>query len=987
MYNLLNQVRQMRLPSFARVPFSLEKRRRGSLVGQRDVSLRKWTGYFTEAGLEERFLLFRQGGRRPVFFLIVLALFIFEIVDTIRDPLTNSAKYGPLEIFRKTTKIVGTSCFMVLSWWFPFPFKYFEKAVGVLVVVTSFLLSWATDRFVNLLAGLYDEHNEDEVPPILTNETLNFSILIGVYTAVVVIMPLRRPTLIVTLAVSYVFGASAVAVSIPKVAVIGAGYSRLVYNCIAALLSSAAVLVAVVFSLTNEEFYARLMFSKIGAQKKKIEMLNDEMEDLLKAKSAGSAGERLVGILNEATKELQKHETLLESTEGPEAPASSPAFTAEQTRRLIKKLREATALASNAEHLLDINLSQTVKQLDALARLQSPREQTEAPQPIPLARQSGEAETMREGNQKGSMISLVSSETGDANHADERQMMQFLSANFVRQRSYGGVTRPRRVTLSPQSNEAGGVGTGTLLRLATTKPEMDEAVNVVLKPFEAHLPTSLSSVRNCRDFGTLPPSPPLLTLADRHSSERVPAREWNLDLTALQGQEVVLTNDLVGLGGQSPVSPARQHKSLIHPEDLHVGGALPPVGLALLRPFIVTLSARQGSTESSTFFLWSVQSGYSTQASYQNAVHGADVALMTVWLTEHVGVRPFLSPVRNVSIVIAALCRDVGHEGVNNMFHINSSSDLAVNYNDRSILESFHAAQTFRLMQKPGCNILSKLGPEDRKMARSSIIDLILDTDMKKHFEFVAAMKLRLKDPEFASSLCGDTWGSPSSSSEKNKEVMEQDVWMVTRACLKAADLGKPVRPNFGLRPCSAGSVAGVFEIGSLLLSCMCRELYVELSRVEMAARESPRDSPSQKKPPAMNQMLGPGQISSVCLANMDENVEKWKLPETTLQVPSQLFDPPPVAPSEPSSSIKSRTPRRDTTRESPFAVLPSQTPEKQEKPVPEQTELTDAARVTSGSASALQHKDKVGKGAKLDQPSGDDEKPPDCSKEASLVD
>ena len=43
------------------------------------------------------------------------------------------------------------------------------------------------------------------------------------------------------------------------------------------------------------------------------------------------------------------------------------------------------------------------------------------------------------------------------------------------------------------------------------------------------------------------------------------------------------------------------------------------------------------------------------------------------------------------SMLIAGYCHDVGHDGVNNTFHVGSGSDLALTYNDNSVLENMHA--------------------------------------------------------------------------------------------------------------------------------------------------------------------------------------------------------------------------------------------------------------------------------------------------------
>ena len=83
------------------------------------------------------------------------------------------------------------------------------------------------------------------------------------------------------------------------------------------------------------------------------------------------------------------------------------------------------------------------------------------------------------------------------------------------------------------------------------------------------------------------------------------------------------------------------------------------------------------------------------------------------------------------AFLIACLCHDLGHDGRTNMFHINTSSPLAVLYNDQSPLENHHAHQAFLLIIEHG--ILEQLDLEVRIHMRQVIIRCILATDLAKH--------------------------------------------------------------------------------------------------------------------------------------------------------------------------------------------------------------------------------------------------------------
>ena len=68
-------------------------------------------------------------------------------------------------------------------------------------------------------------------------------------------------------------------------------------------------------------------------------------------------------------------------------------------------------------------------------------------------------------------------------------------------------------------------------------------------------------------------------------------------------------------------------------------------------------------------------------------------------------------------------------------FLCNSNSELAKLYNDITVLENHHAALGFKLTTSDDrVNILKNLDRDTYKVMRQGIIDLVLATDMSKHF-------------------------------------------------------------------------------------------------------------------------------------------------------------------------------------------------------------------------------------------------------------
>jgi len=77
-------------------------------------------------------------------------------------------------------------------------------------------------------------------------------------------------------------------------------------------------------------------------------------------------------------------------------------------------------------------------------------------------------------------------------------------------------------------------------------------------------------------------------------------------------------------------------------------------------------------------------------------------------------------------IVMRLLC--MCDSGRNNQFHITTMSDLATTYNDLSVLENFHCAETFALGNSPDCCLFEQLSNADYTRFRKVVVNMILGT-------------------------------------------------------------------------------------------------------------------------------------------------------------------------------------------------------------------------------------------------------------------
>ena len=83
------------------------------------------------------------------------------------------------------------------------------------------------------------------------------------------------------------------------------------------------------------------------------------------------------------------------------------------------------------------------------------------------------------------------------------------------------------------------------------------------------------------------------------------------------------------------------------------------------------------------------------------------------------------TPLEVMSAIFAAAIHDVDHPGLTNQFLINTSSELALMYNDESVLENHHLAVAFKLLQNPDCDIFINLTKKQRQTLRKMVIDMV----------------------------------------------------------------------------------------------------------------------------------------------------------------------------------------------------------------------------------------------------------------------
>uniref|UniRef100_A0A8D3D6F1 Phosphodiesterase n=1 Tax=Scophthalmus maximus TaxID=52904 RepID=A0A8D3D6F1_SCOMX len=151
-------------------------------------------------------------------------------------------------------------------------------------------------------------------------------------------------------------------------------------------------------------------------------------------------------------------------------------------------------------------------------------------------------------------------------------------------------------------------------------------------------------------------------------------------------------------------------------------------------------------------YMMTLEDHYHSDVAYHNSLHAADVAQSTHILLSTPALDAVFTDLEILAAIFAAAIHDVDHPGVSNQFLINTNSELALMYNDESVLENHHLAVGFKLLQEDNCDIFQNLTKKQRQSLRKMIIDMVLATDMSKHMSLLADLKTMVETKKVTSS-------------------------------------------------------------------------------------------------------------------------------------------------------------------------------------------------------------------------------------------
>ncbi|GAA5814327.1 hypothetical protein MFLAVUS_007821 [Mucor flavus] len=217
-------------------------------------------------------------------------------------------------------------------------------------------------------------------------------------------------------------------------------------------------------------------------------------------------------------------------------------------------------------------------------------------------------------------------------------------------------------------------------------------------------------------------------------------------------------------------------------------------------------------------FIFDICNSYHSSNPYHNFRHAVDVLQANYYFLCKIGaiepmcpmirsedpmIKQLLQPIDIFALLMASIGHDVGHPGVNNNFMITTSTPLAILYNDKSVLESFHAMSFFHLLKEHCFGQLTDLraNPE-YSIFRKIVVNSILATDMSMHDEYVHKITdqaERIKNIDLT-----------------DKSACEKEKVLLCGALIKCADISNCARPFESAKEWAKILAQEFFEQGDL---------------------------------------------------------------------------------------------------------------------------------------------------------------------------
>jgi len=179
-------------------------------------------------------------------------------------------------------------------------------------------------------------------------------------------------------------------------------------------------------------------------------------------------------------------------------------------------------------------------------------------------------------------------------------------------------------------------------------------------------------------------------------------------------------------------------------------------------------------------FMFQIASQYRPSNLYHNVIHAGDV-FVSLYYYLHSDRFASVSQLDSFAALCAAACHDVDHPGGQPGFQIEQETELAILYNDQSVLENHHASLSWRLLKQ--YDFIANFSTDHRKRFRRIFLQCIRCTDMTMHRDHTKFLD-ELPRPEIVAGKV------------QHPDLASNQMESLLSLAVHAADISNPTKPT-----------------------------------------------------------------------------------------------------------------------------------------------------------------------------------------------
>jgi hypothetical protein len=120
---------------------------------------------------------------------------------------------------------------------------------------------------------------------------------------------------------------------------------------------------------------------------------------------------------------------------------------------------------------------------------------------------------------------------------------------------------------------------------------------------------------------------------------------------------------------------------------------------------------------------------------FHNFAHATNVLHCASIIWNKIDNAKYFDSVDLLAIFVGCISHDLDHFGLGNSYFVKTGHPLAQAVNNQSVMENYHIHMAFNLINKH--DLFHALSPKEVNRVKRSIVEMVIPTDLSKHFGII----------------------------------------------------------------------------------------------------------------------------------------------------------------------------------------------------------------------------------------------------------